>query len=85
MFASWPVVAHIGPESACFGLAVTGCEHRHGRIVGVQLVAGEHMLLDRVDQWSEQIACGADPASQRGARDLDTLAGVDLRLPNRGK
>jgi hypothetical protein len=29
------VIAHIGPEPAGLRLPVAGCEHRHGRVVGV--------------------------------------------------
>ena len=82
LFAGRSVIAHIGPEAAGFGLAVARREHRHGRIVGVQLAAGQNMLLNRVYERVKQIACSAYPAGQRGARDLNTLAGVNLRLPD---
>jgi hypothetical protein len=80
LFASRPVVANVSPESACLGLPVAGSKNRHRCIVGVQLAATENMLLDRIDQRSQQIAARAYPAGQRGAGDLDALPGVDLRL-----
>jgi hypothetical protein len=46
----------------------------------MKLAACEHVLLNRVHQRREQIACSTHPAGQRGALDLNTLAGVDLRL-----
>ncbi len=42
-------------------------EHRHRRVVGINLVRGEHMLLHGVDQGSEQLTRRADPSGQRGA------------------
>ena len=81
LFARRPVVAHISPETSGLGLAVAGREHRHRRIVGMQLAAGEHMLLNRIDQRGEQIAGCTNPAGQRRARDLHSLAGINLRLP----
>src|SRR5215472_6278995 len=52
-FAGRPVVAHIGPESAGFGLAVTGRKHGDRSIVGVQLATSENMLLDGIHQRSK--------------------------------
>ena len=34
-----------------------------------------------IDQRREESACGADPAGKRGAIELDSFAGIDLRLP----
>ena len=56
LFTSRPVVANVCPEAARLGLAVAGSKNGHGRVVGVQLAAGENMLLNRVDKRTEQIA-----------------------------
>ena len=39
------------------------------------------MLLNRVHERAKQIACAAHPTGQGGARYLNSLSGVDLRLP----
>jgi hypothetical protein len=77
---SRPIVTDICPEATSLGLASAWREHRYGRIVGVQFAAGEDMLLDRVQQRAEQVAGRPDPTGQRETRDLNSLAGVDLRL-----
>jgi hypothetical protein len=48
------------------------------RIFGVQLGTGQDMLLNRIYEWTKQIACASHPARQSGARYLNSLAGVDL-------
>src|SRR5271163_3361145 len=53
IFTSWPVVAHISPETPGLRLATSRRKHRHRRIVGVKLGSGEHMLLNRIDQRRE--------------------------------
>src|SRR6266567_5331839 len=53
IFAGRSVVTDISPETSSLGLAAARREHRHRRIVGVQLGTGKHMLLNRIDQRSE--------------------------------
>jgi len=50
------IVSDIGPEAPCSGLAVAGREHGERRVIGVQLGAGEHMLLDGIDERAQQLA-----------------------------
>src|ERR1700739_1429782 len=76
-----PVVAYIGPEPSGLGLAVAGREHGHRRIVGMELAAGEDMLADGLKQRAEQITSCTDPAGHGRARDIHSLTGIDLRLP----
>jgi hypothetical protein len=45
MLPRGPVIAHISSETSGLRLAATTRKHWHGRIVGVKLSAGEHMLL----------------------------------------
>src|SRR5215472_2000802 len=78
LFPGRPVIAHIGPQTTGLSLAASGREHRHGRIVSVQLAACKHVLADGVHQRAEQIAGRTHPAGQRGTRDLYPLAGIDL-------
>src|SRR5207302_9127949 len=35
LVACGPVVANVGPEPACFGLPVAGCEHWHRCVIGL--------------------------------------------------
>src|SRR4029078_5591565 len=62
LFARRSVVAHVGPEPSGFGLAVARCEHRHRRVVGMELATGKDMPADGVDQRTEQIAGCTNPA-----------------------
>src|ERR1039458_9113819 len=80
VFPGRAVVAHIGPEATHSGLATAGREYRHRGVVGVKLVACEHVLLNRVHQRRKQLTCSTDPAGQRGALDRNSLASVNLRL-----
>src|ERR1039458_3040161 len=80
IFSRGPVIAHIGPKPARFGLATARCKYRHRRIVGVKLGSSEHMLLNRIDQRSEQLTCSAYPARQSRPLNLNSLASINLRL-----
>jgi len=46
----------------------------------MKLVACEYVLLYRIHQRREQLACSTYPARQRGTLDRYSLAGIDLRL-----
>ena len=81
LLACRSVVANIGPEPSGLGLAVAGREHWYGRVVGMKLAAGKHMLADGLNQRIEQITGGTNPSGHGRARDLDSLTGIDLRLP----
>jgi hypothetical protein len=41
---------------------------QHCLIVGVQLAAGENMLLNGVHEWAEQLARSTNPAGQCGVK-----------------
>jgi hypothetical protein len=64
VLAGRPVVAHVRPEPGRPGLATAGRKHRDRRVVGMQLVACEHVLLNRVHQRREQLAGSAHPSGQ---------------------
>ena len=38
--ATWPVIAHVGPQACRFCLPISRCQHRDRGVVGVQLGAG---------------------------------------------
>jgi hypothetical protein len=46
----------------------------------VKLGRRHHVSTDRFDQRSQQLAGGADPSGQRRAIEIDSFAGLDLRL-----
>jgi hypothetical protein len=66
---------------AGLGAPAPGIEHRGRRLVGEQLGGSlerdQHAVIDR----SQQPGGAADPISQGGAIEIDTLSGVDLGLP----
>ena len=56
----WPNGSDIGPEATGSGLAVPRCKYGKRGVIGVQLGAGEHMLLDGLDERAQEFACCAD-------------------------
>src|SRR5258708_32144029 len=75
-----PVIAHIGPEAPCLGLAVTRREYGNRCVVGVDLRCRQNMLPDLIDQRRDEFTCCADPSGQCRAVKIDTFPGVALRL-----
>ncbi len=73
-------VANVSPQPSGFGFTGAGREHRHRRIVGVDLAPSQDMLAQRINQRTEQRAGCAHPAGQCGALDLDALPRINLRL-----
>ena len=63
-----PVVAHISPQAPGRGLAGARRQHRHRRVIAVDLVTGQHMGGDRFDQRLQLEGGAADPAGERRAR-----------------
>ncbi|GAY21268.1 hypothetical protein SFOMI_1805 [Sphingobium fuliginis] len=79
------IVADIGPQLPGLGATSPGIEHRGSGLVGEEPL-GLAQLLERVIAQGPQVpGRPADPVSERRAIELDTLAGVDLRLPVQGK
>ena len=56
------IIPHIGPQSACLGLAVAGSKHWNRRIVGMDLRCSKNVLPDLIDEGSKQLTGCADPA-----------------------
>src|ERR1700733_1648687 len=44
MTARWSIVAHIGPEPRCLGLACARGQHRNRRVIAVYFRSREHVL-----------------------------------------
>lgn len=74
------VVGRIDPQSPGRGLATAGVEHRHRRVVGVDLVGLEHRVADAADDRVEQRRGLPGPAGERGAVDAGALRRHHLRL-----
>ena len=81
-----PVVAHIGPDPALPDAAILALgldlrvEHPDRRVVGVQPIRREHILLDLVCQRAECPDRLAAPVDQRRARNVGAETGEDLAL-----
>src|SRR5471032_3681048 len=69
---------------ACLGLAFTWCEHRHGRVVGVDIARREHVGPQGPDQRAHQGAASAHPARHRRAVQFHAVSRVDGRLAVQG-
>lgn len=50
-------------------------------VVGMKLAGCQHMPAHGIDQRREEITRSTDPTGKRGAIEVDSFAGVDLRLP----
>ncbi len=83
--AGGSVVAHVHPQPPGLGRAATRVEHRHRRIVGMQLGGAEHVALEGANQRIEQVEALAHPFGERRAFQLDAFSGVDLRLAVQGQ
>ena len=76
----WPLVTHIGPQSAGLGLAGSRRQDRHRCVVDMQAVAGEDVGSEGVDQWFQQRRRRADPAGQGRGLQVHSVARKDLGL-----
>jgi hypothetical protein len=61
--AEWPVIADIDPEPSGLGSPKPRRQHRDGRIVAMNLLGGENMPPDAVDDRLEQPGSLADPVA----------------------
>ena len=75
------LLAGVDPQPPRLGSPSAGIEHRHGRVVGEQMIRREHVPCETIVQRLEPPAGLADPSSQRRTRKIDPVASEDLRLP----
>ena len=75
-----PIITNIGPETAGFGPAVTGCKHWNWGVVAVDLRSSHDMFPDLIDQGRNKFTGCAHPAGKCGPIEIDALACKDLRL-----
>jgi hypothetical protein len=83
--AGRPVITDIGPDPCNAGFAAAGLEHRHRRIVGMQLFGGQDIPAQDIDQRIQQFRGFADPGGHGRAIQIDTDAPVDALLPVQGR
>jgi hypothetical protein len=57
------IIADIRPQSCRLGLAHPRRKNRYWRVVGMDLVCGQYMLANLIDQGSQQMASSAHPVS----------------------
>ena len=75
--AERPIVAHIDPDAARPGLLLR--QHRHGGVVDMNALGGEHVRADRLHDRIERDDAGADPIGERRHVDLDAFARIGRR------
>jgi hypothetical protein len=76
-----PLVAGIDPQPSRLCAPASWIEHRDWRVVGKQVVRGEHVLAQSLVQRFQPPACAADPSGQRRTSEIDAVTSEDLRLP----
>src|SRR5262245_58035664 len=69
--ASGSIIANVSPQAARLRFPVSGSQHGHRYIVGVNLHRIQNVFPDRIHQWLQCTARAADPTRQRGAIQLD--------------
>ena len=74
------IVGRVHPQPPGSGFALAGVEHRHGRVVGMDLVGLEHFVADAADDGGEECRSLSGPARQRRAVDVEPLRGHHLGL-----
>jgi hypothetical protein len=79
--APWPLVAGIDPEPSCICSSSARIEDRDRRVVGKEMVGGEHVFAQSLVQRFQPPARAANPSGQCRAPEIDAMPGKDLRLP----
>ena len=77
--AKRPVVADIGPDVPLDRLALG--QDRHGGVVAVQPLGGQHVALDQRMKRLQRRRAGADLVGQRRQAQVDALPPVAFALP----
>ena len=79
----WPceraIIADIGPQPPDVGLGLR--QDRHGGVVAVEALGGEHMRLDQQVKRPERGGAGPDLVGQGRQAEVDALARVAVALP----
>jgi hypothetical protein len=76
-----PLLACVDPEPSRLGSPTARIEYRDRRVIGKEMVGGEHVLAQPFVQSLEPPACAANPTSERRAAEIGAMTVEDLRLP----
>ncbi len=79
--APWSLLAGIDPQPSRLGSSTARIEHRDRRVVGEQMVGGEHVFAQSFMQRFQPPTRAANPSDQRRASEIDAVPRKDLRLP----
>jgi hypothetical protein len=79
--ATWSLVTRIAPKPPSLRSPAARIENRDWRVVGEQMVGGEHVHAQAIVQRLKPPARAADPAGESRALRFDAVPGEDLRLP----
>src|SRR5215472_502671 len=75
------LIASVDPETPSLRSSSAGVEYRHRRVIGKEMIGGEHVFAQPLVQCVEPPACATDPSGQRRAVELNAVTRKDLRLP----
>ena len=75
------LLAGVDPKPSRLGAPSAWIEHRHGRVIGEQVIRSKQVSCKAFVQRLEPPAGAADPSGERRTRKIDPMAGEDLRLP----
>ena len=73
-----PVVAHTRPHAA--GDRFAFGEHRHGRVIAMQTLASEDVLVDQHRKRGQRRGAAADVVGERRSRQIDAFTRIAVRL-----
>jgi hypothetical protein len=77
----WSLLASIDPQPPHLGSSTARIEHWDRRVVGEQMVRGEHVFAPSFVQRFQPPARAANPSDQRRASEIGAMPGEDLCLP----
>jgi hypothetical protein len=69
------LLAGVDPQPSRLGASSARIEHRHGRVIGEQLIRSEYVSCKAFVQRLEPPAGAADPSGERRTRKIDAMAG----------
>ena len=80
-----PIVTDIDPQPPGFGSSEPRRKHRDCRVVAMDLLGGEDMVADPIDDRLQQPDRLADPVAQGRAVEVEAVARVNLALSIQGQ
>jgi len=82
---SGTIIDDIGPEPHLDGFALAGHQHRHGRVIDVDLAGLDPFFPDTTDDRVKQMCGLCCPACQRRSVDIEALCRHHLGLAIEGE